>query len=103
MLDEIVAAVDSDAALVPFDGDWLVENGVDGQALPMWTEGGVEWSLAMDARPSETAGLTHRPLADVVRDTLAWAQEHLDQATNDQWGLSPEREAELLASWADQA
>lgn len=111
LLDETVAAVDpttgsgrgSAAALVPVDGDWLVEQGVDGMQLPLWTEGGVEWSLAMATSRAEDAGLTHRPFADVVRDTLAWAQANPDQATNDQWGLSPDRERELLTSWASRA
>jgi 2'-hydroxyisoflavone reductase len=103
LLDETVAAVDSDAALVPVDGDWLVEQGVDGMQLPLWTEGGVEWSLAMATSRAEDAGLTHRPFDEVVRDTLAWAQGHPDQATDERWGISPEREAELLTAWSDQA
>jgi 2'-hydroxyisoflavone reductase len=44
------------------------------------------------------AGLSFRPLADTVRDTLAWAMElPSDRA----WraGLKPEREAELLTAW----
>jgi len=36
----------------------------------------------------------------VVRDTLAWAEAHPDQATNDSVGLAPEREQELLAAWS---
>jgi nucleoside-diphosphate-sugar epimerase len=99
LLDETVAAVDSDARLVPVDGDWLVEQGVDGMQLPLWTEGGAEFSLAMATDRAEAAGLTHRPFADVVRDTLAWATAHPDQATNEHWGLSPEREHELLEAW----
>ena len=103
LLDETVGAVDSDAALVPVDGDWLVEQGVDGMQLPLWTEGGPEWSLAMATSRAEDAGLTHRPFADVVRDTLAWAQANPDQATDERWGLAPERERELLTAWATQA
>jgi 2'-hydroxyisoflavone reductase len=99
LLDETLGAVDSDAALVPVDGDWLVEQGVDGLQLPLWTEGGPEWSLAMATSRAEAAGLTHRPFADVVRDTLAWARSNPDQATNDRWGLAPEREQELLTAW----
>jgi 2'-hydroxyisoflavone reductase len=99
LLDETVAAVDSDARLVQVDGDWLVEQGVDGLQLPLWTEGGAEWSLAMATDRAEAAGLTHRPFADVVRDTLAWARANPDQATNDAWGMKPEREQELLAAW----
>jgi hypothetical protein len=53
---------------------------------------------------AEAAGLTHRPFAETVRDTLAWAQANPEQATNDQWGMAPERERELLdAWWATQA
>jgi nucleoside-diphosphate-sugar epimerase len=99
LLDETVAAVDSDARLVPVDGDWLVGQGVDGMQLPLWTEGGPEFSLAMATGRAEAAGLTHRPFAEVVRDTLAWAQAHPDQATNDRWGLPAEREEQLLAAW----
>ena len=103
LLDETVGAIDSDARLVPVDGDWLVEQGVDGMQLPLWTEGGAEWSLAMATTRAEEAGLTHRPFADVVRDTLAWAQANPDQATNQHWGLTPERERELLTAWHAQA
>lgn len=99
LLDETLAAVDSDARLVPVDGDWLVEQGVDGRRLPLWTEGSPEWSLAMATSRAEAAGLTHRPFAETVRDTLAWARANPEQSTNDQWGLAPEREQELLDAW----
>jgi 2'-hydroxyisoflavone reductase len=84
---------------VPVDGDWLVEQGVDGMQLPLWTEGGPEFSLAMATGRAEAAGLTHRPFAEVVRDTLTWAQAHPDQSTDTRWGMSPEREHELLTAW----
>ena len=99
LLDETLAAVDSDARLVPVDGDWLVEQGVDGLQLPLWSEGSPEFALAMATGRAEAAGLTHRPFADVVRDTLAWAQANPDTSTNDQWGMAPERERELLDAW----
>jgi 2'-hydroxyisoflavone reductase len=99
LLDETLAAVESDARLVPVDGDWLVEQGVDGLQLPLWTEGGVEWSLAMATDKAQVAGLTYRPFAETVRDTLAWAEANPDQAVSEQWGMSPEREQELLMAW----
>lgn len=47
------------------------------------------------------AGLHYRPLEDTIRDTLTWVKtrpaEHAWRA-----GLSPEREAELLAAWCAQ-
>ena len=63
-------------------------------------EGSPELALAMGTARAEATGLTHRPFAEVVRDTLAWAEAFLDQATQPQVGLSPEREQELLAAWS---
>ncbi len=100
MVEETVAALDSDAELVQVDGDWLVEQGVDGAQLPLWSEGTPELALAMSTARAEATGLTHRPFADVVRDTLAWAEASPDQATNPHVGLAPEREQELLATWS---
>jgi 2'-hydroxyisoflavone reductase len=100
MVEETLAALDSDAHVVQVDGDWLVEQGVDGAQLPLWSEGSPELALAMDTSRAEATGLTHRPFAEVVRDTLAWAEAHPDQATNPRVGLSPEREQELLLAWA---
>jgi 2'-hydroxyisoflavone reductase len=99
LLDETLAAVDSDARLVPVDGDWLVEQGVDGLQLPLWTEGGVEWSLAMGTERAQEAGLTYRPFAETVGDTLAWARANPEQSSNERWGLPAERERELLDAW----
>ena len=59
----------------------------------------LEWSLAMGTARAEAAGLTHRPFAEIVRDTLAWAQANPDQSTNPSWGLPPERDQELLDAW----
>jgi 2'-hydroxyisoflavone reductase len=100
LLAETVAGVGSDATLVPVDGDYLVEQGVDSAQLPLWPEGGVENVLAMSPARAEATGLTHRPMAEIVRDTLAWAKAHPDQSTNPRQGISPERERELLSGWA---
>jgi 2'-hydroxyisoflavone reductase len=100
MVDETLAALDSDADTVLVDGDWLVEQGVDGGQLPLWSEGEPELALAMGTARAEATGLTHRPFAEVVRDTLAWAEANPDQATNPHTGLSPERERELLDAWS---
>jgi 2'-hydroxyisoflavone reductase len=100
LLDETVRAMDESTELVWVDGDWLVEQGVDGMQLPLWSEGNPEFALAMATGRAEAAGLTHRPFADVVRDTLAWAREHPDQATNEHVGLAGDREQKLLVDWA---
>jgi 2'-hydroxyisoflavone reductase len=99
LLDDTLGAVDSDARIVPVDGDWLVEQGVDGLQLPLWTEGSPEWSLAMGTERAQEAGLTYRPFAETVRDTLAWAQANPDQSTSAEWGIPADRERELLGAW----
>lgn len=92
--------VDASAELIPVDGAWLVRQGVDGAQLPLWSEGHQENALAMSTDRADRAGLVHRPWADVVRDTLAWAEAHPDLAGGSGLGLAPAREAELLATWA---
>jgi 2'-hydroxyisoflavone reductase len=48
-------------------------------------------------------GLTFRPLAETARDTLAWfKKQSQDRQSHLKAGLSPEREAEVLAAWHKQ-
>ena len=96
LLAETVEVVGQPAELVAVDGTFLAEQGVDGAQLPLWSEGTPEQVLAMGTARAEAAGLTHRPFAEVVRDTLTWAQDNPDQATRDGVGLAPEREQELI-------
>ncbi len=51
--------------------------------------------MMFDCSKAIAAGLRYRPLAEMVRDTLAW-----DAAENTpHLGLPPEREAKLLHTW----
>jgi len=46
------------------------------------------------------AGLTHRPIDDTVRDTLAWWRaQPAERRAVLKSGLTPQREAEVLAAW----
>ena len=96
-VNDTVAAVGEAVELVPVDGTYLTGQGVDGAQLPLWSEGAPEYVLAMSTARAEAAGLTHRPFDEVVRDTLAWAQAHPEQATREGTGLATEREQELIA------
>ena len=78
------------------DGEWLTGQGVTGADLPLWSEGRVDWESAMSPARAEGAGLRHRPLSEIVRDTAAWAT---DDSLVDGVGLTAAREAELLALW----
>ena len=54
--------------------------------------------MRRDGSRAFALGLTPRPLADTVRDTLAWAREVGDAAVPEGVGLTPQREADLLAA-----
>jgi 2'-hydroxyisoflavone reductase len=85
----------ADARPIWIPGDWLAEREVGTwMELPLWLHG-EEWVGMMHADVSRAlrAGLTFRPLDDIVRGTL----EHAE--TTDDAGLKPERERELLEAW----
>jgi 2'-hydroxyisoflavone reductase len=65
-------------------------------AFPLW--GGTDddrWIETSDPAKALAAGLSIRPFADTIRDTLAWTRV---SAPPDGIGLSPDREAALLAA-----
>jgi 2'-hydroxyisoflavone reductase len=70
--------------------------------MPVWT--GKESGLArakIDRALSK--GLTFRPLGETARDTLAWFKSlPQDRQSKLRAGLTPEREAEVLAAWRKQ-
>lgn len=86
----------SDARIVWVPDEFLVEQGVgEWMELPLWVQD-PEWRgmhLA-DVTRALDVGLTFRPLAETVRGTLDEAEPSADA------GLTPEREAELLETWA---
>ena len=62
--------------------------------LPLWIEDESDRGMhRTDIARATATGLTHRPLADTITATLELAE------TTDSAGLSPEREAALLAAW----
>ena len=79
------------------DGSFLLGEGLDDGALPLWSADDPD-VLAMAADPSkaEGTGLAPRPLYDTVRDTLAWLRT-VDQPPTP--GISGDRERELLERW----
>ena len=96
LLDATAAVAPAGTTLTWVDGEWLTEQGVTGADLPLWSEGVVDWQSAMSPARAERAGLRHRPLSEIVRDTAAWAtDDHLVDGV----GLTAAREAELLARW----
>ncbi len=95
LLDTCREVTGSDARFVWIDGKFLLDQEI-GQwmELPMWIEDESDKGLhRADVSRALATGLSFRPLADTVRATLELAE------TTDSAGLSPEREASLLAAW----
>jgi 2'-hydroxyisoflavone reductase len=89
----------SDAAFTWVEPQFLLDNGVEPWSdLPLWLPG--EENAGFQQRVAHRAidaGLEFRPIADTVRDTLAWDRERgLPDLTT---GLTRERERELLVAW----
>jgi 2'-hydroxyisoflavone reductase len=103
MLDQIKAALDSDATFTWVPADFLEKQKVEAWSdMPVWT--GEESGMARtNITRAIGKGLTFRPLAETARDTLAWFKSQAqDRQSKLRAGLTPEREAEVLGQWRKQ-
>ncbi|MBA3309605.1 MAG: NAD-dependent epimerase/dehydratase family protein [Nocardioidaceae bacterium] len=99
LLDATVRAVGPHETVLTWaDPGWLSEQGEDYKSLPLWTEGEAEWTLAADPTKAIAAGLSPRPLTETVSDTWDWIKDEQPPLVTG-WGVSTEREAELLTGW----
>jgi len=72
------------------------------QDLPAWIPPTGEYAAfgRRSSAKAQAAGLTYRPLRETVRDTLVWWRaQPAERRAKPKAGLSPQREAELLALW----
>jgi 2'-hydroxyisoflavone reductase len=92
------------------DETFLTERGVEPwNHLPLWlpeSSATHRYFHRASIDRALAAGLTFRPLADTVRDTLAWQRSSAGRPLPEKSGvampdatLRPEREAELLEEW----
>ncbi len=103
------AATGSDATFTWVPDDFLVVQGVTPWTeLPLWspaTRAPALWD--QDTSAAEAAGLRCRPVADTVTDVAVWLREGTGTPPGGRYrespGLAPDREAELLAAWREQA
>lgn len=95
-------AAPSGTELVWASDEFLVSQGIrQWTELPLWRTYAGAWDV--DSSEARAAGLTTRPLANTVRDTWEWLNEHTPELDNEraaELGISPAREAEVLAAWA---
>ena len=89
----------SDARFTYVSEEFLLEQEVGAwMELPLWMPTPMAGLMQTSVAAAQGVGLRERPLAQTIRETLAWAQETPPE--NPDVGLKPEREAALLAAWA---
>ena len=101
MLAGIAQGIDIDLRIVWAPARFLKENKVSAwRDMPVWIPGQGETAgfHRRDTRRAIAEGLTYRPLPLTAADTLAWFHTlPAERQAKMRAGLSPEREAELLA------
>ncbi len=101
VVEAVCRAGNGNARTTWVDERFLEQHGVEPWSeLPLWIpesmgEAGFNHVSVASARRD---GLTFRPLATTVADTLTWTHT-LDPHRTRKAGLDPEREQELLAAW----
>jgi 2'-hydroxyisoflavone reductase len=103
VLSQVAAAVGPTAKLVWVSETFLDDNNVQAWSdMPVWVPGHGDTAgfAQRNIARALAAGLTFRPLGVTAKDTLAWfgGQPPARQA-NLHAGLTPDREAQLLAQW----
>jgi 2'-hydroxyisoflavone reductase len=100
-MGDLLAACPGDVEVEWLDDGFLAEHGVGEGDLPLWSADPKYSAMhETDVAKALQAGLAFRPVADTVRDTLEWDHTRKDVQPS---GLTPEREAELLAEWSSLA
>ncbi|MCA1632303.1 MAG: NAD-dependent epimerase/dehydratase family protein [Acidobacteria bacterium] len=108
-LEECRSVSGSDARVTWVGERFLLERSIEAWSeLPLWVSDEDEphrYFMANNIAKALAAGLTFRPLADTIRDTLEWQSQN-EVTTTDKTGvpvpditLKPERERELLEEW----
>jgi 2'-hydroxyisoflavone reductase len=102
MLEGIKSANNSKANFTWVNTDFLEAHKVAPWSdVPVWVpprgeEGGMG---RINIQRAISKGLTFRPLAVTARDTLAWFKSQPPERQKLKAGITPEREAEVLAAW----
>ena len=99
MLYGIRAVTNNPVSFTWVPADFLTEQSVAPWGdMPCWIPGHAVMNVRLE-RAIE-AGITYRPLAETVADTLEWhAGLDDERRATTRAGLSEEREAEVLAAW----
>ncbi len=99
MLTSCLDQIGGTASLTWVAGEFLLANEVIPYTeMPLWRPADATDFSRINSNRAIAAGLTFRPLATTILDTLTWAKTRPD---NHPWrsGMHAEREANLLAQW----
>jgi 2'-hydroxyisoflavone reductase len=103
MLDGIHGTIGSSARLVWASADFLEQQKVSPWGdMPVWipATGDTAGANRRRNRKAIAAGLTFRPLAQTVTDTVAWWKTlPAERQGKLRAGITPEREAQVLEAW----
>lgn len=103
MLAAIQSVTESRSELVWTSYEFLEEQGVRPFSdLPMWMvpEGSTAGFMRMSAARAQQAGLAYRSQEETARDTLSWWKtQSTDNRSTLDAGLTPDREASIIAAW----
>lgn len=103
MLAGVAQGVHASPKLTWVPAPWLEAHQVNAWTdLPVWVPGQGETAgfSRRSNRRAVAAGLTFRPLPQTAADTLAWFRtQPAERQAKLKAGLTPEREAALLAAW----
>ncbi len=83
---------DSNAQFTWVSDAFLTEHEID---LPSYVPEEYKGARAVNCSKALADGLTFRPVADTIRDTLAWKGKDAELKV----GLKPEQEQQLLREW----
>jgi 2'-hydroxyisoflavone reductase len=82
------------------DYDFLAKYEIDGVVPWILTRGNDLGHTSIVSTRSFTAGLAPRPMAETVRDTLAWfSAQPPERQASAKWVLTDAKEKEMLAAW----
>jgi 2'-hydroxyisoflavone reductase len=98
MMTACAEAAGGSASVTFVDPGWLADRGVEVEReIPLYATPEDREVMRADPAKSLAAGLTLRPLADTIRDTVAWDRGRGLPPLRD--ALPDGRQAELLAAW----
>lgn len=100
----LAAAANPETKVTWVPTKFLAEHMQGSPDMPPWSpvEGETAGASLTSTKRAQRTGLRIRPLADTVRDTLAWHRTRpADRQAKLRSGLEPEKEKAILAAWHD--